>query len=346
MQTLSKVNSETKFILKWGVIIIGSILFLSIALRIGNAIKEKIHPTPLPPPTVAFGKLDSINFPANTNTNLLTYVLDTISGTLPIFPDRLRIYKIAQNRLDFLTLEKIQSKVSLLGFNKNRTLISDNTYQWVDQGNLLKKISFNILTSNFTYSSSFITNPTIQSGANLPAENEAINISKSFLENLSLNLDDIDFAKTKTTLHAIKNYALIPSESVSKAQIIRVDFFQKDIDKIPIFYPTAHFSTINLLVSGGSNPSIVEASYAHKTILNEPATYPIKSASQAFLELKQGKASVSSFANNNTNTAIKNIYLGYYLEEKEQKYLMPIIIFEGDNFTAYISAVKDEWVNK
>ena len=36
-----------------------------------------------------------------------------------------------------------------------------------------------------------------------------------------------------------------------------------------------------------------------------------------------------------------------YLENKEQNFLMPVVVFEGDNgFIAYVSAVTDEWINK
>ena len=43
---------------------------------------------------------------------------------------------------------------------------------------------------------------------------------------------------------------------------------------------------------------------------------------------------------------IKKIYLAYYLSEQRQNYLMPIVIFEGNNnFYAYVQAVQDEWIN-
>jgi len=346
MPTLSKVTSETKFIIKWGSIIILTLFIVFIVAKIGPVIKEKLHPTPPPPPTVSFGKLEALKFPANATDKALIYVIDTISGTLPVFPDRAKIYKIILNRANFLSLENAQNKVSKLGFGTQKSLISENTYQWIDRNTLLRKIAFNILSSDFTFSSSFVTDPTIQSGINLPSESEAINIAKTFLGTLSSFPNDIDTTKTKTSYHTIKNYTIIPSTSISKAQIIRVDFFQNNVDKLPIYYPGALSSTINLLISGGQdNPQVVEALYSYKNISNESATYPIKSASDAFLELKQGKAYISSNAKKDTNVAIKNILLGYYLGKDEQKYLMPIIIFEGDNdFFAYISAVKEEWV--
>ena len=342
MPTLSKVTSETRFVLKWAAIIIVAIL----VVKIGIVIKDKLYPPLPPPPTVSFGKLEAIKFPTNSTDKPLKYTLDTISGAFPVFQDKVKVYKITPNRLNFLSLEKAQSKVSKLDFGTQKSLISENTYQWVDRKQLLRKISFNISSSDFIYSSSFITDPTIQSGINL-SENEATNIAKTFLEDLSSFPDDIDLAKTKTSLYTIKNYTIIPSEGISKAQIIKVDFFQKDIDKLPVYYP-ALSSTISLLIGGGeNNPQVVEAFYTHKDISREYGTYPIKTAQSAFLELKQGKAYISSFSEKDTNVFIKNMSLGYYLGKDEQKYTVPIIIFEGDNdFFAYISAIKDEWVSK
>lgn len=344
MPTLTSVTSETKFILKWGSIIIAILL----VIKIGTAIKEKLYPTPPPPPTVSFGKLESLRFPTNATGKPLRYTLDTIPGTLPVFPDRLKVYKITPNRVDFFSLGKAQDKVSRLGFGTQKSLISENTYQWIDRGTLLRKISFNISSSDFTFSTSFVTDPIIQAGYNLPSETEAINIAKTFLETLSSFPNDIDLTKTKTSYHTIKNYTIIASSSISEANIIKVDFFLHNIDGLPLFHPKASTSIISLLISGGENSlQVVEASYSHKKISNEFATYPIKPASIAFLELKQGKAYILPNGKNDTDVAIKNIFLGYYLGKDEQKYLMPIIIFEGDNdFFAYVSAVKDEWVNK
>lgn len=341
MPTLSKVTSGTRFVLKLGAITIVAIL----VIKIGIAIKQKLYPAPVPPPTVSFGKLEVIKFPANVTKKPLKYTLDTISSTFPVLPDRLKVYKITPNIVSFLSLEKAQSKVSKLDFGSQKSLISENTYQWIDRKQLIRKISFNILSSDFIYSTSFITDPTIRS-INL-SQTEAINIAKTFLEDMSSFPDDIDLTKTKTSLHTIKNYTIVPSESISKAQIIKVDFFQKDVDKLPIYYPTLS-STINLLIGDReNNPQVVEALYTHKDISTEFATYPIKTASEAFLELKRGKAYISSFNEKETNVFIKNMFLGYYLGKDEQKYLIPIIIFEGDNdFFAYISAVKDEWVSK
>ena len=126
---------------------------------------------------------------------------------------------------------------------------------------------------------------------------------------------------------------------------MRVDFFQANIDNLPIFYDSDLTSTINLLV-GKENDGlkIVEAHYSHKNISDESSTYGIKTAAEAFLDIKQGKAYIAVKPNTN-NVSIKNAYLGYYLGNETRDFLMPVIVFQGDNFVAYVSAVTDEWIS-
>jgi len=324
-----------------------SFLILYLGIKIGTFIKEKINPAPLPPATASFGKLDPIEFPQSREAQGFKYTIDTLNGKLPEFPDRTKVYKISPGKIDFLSLEKAKEKVSVLGFKNKESFVAENTYQWIDAGYMLRRISYNILSSDFVFSSSFLTDPIVESGINLPPQNEAIAIAKRFLESQSSFPHDIDETKTKTALFSIKNYTLIPADKIQEAKIIRVDFFQKDIDGLPIYYPSPMLSTINALIAGGQNASqVVEASFFYQDISNDSATYPIKSSSQAFEELKREKASVISYSGKTTDIPVKNVFLAYYLNQKDQQYLMPIIVFEGnDDFVAYVSAVKDELID-
>lgn len=345
MATLTKVTGETKFIIKWGIITSISFLLIFFGIRFVTIVKEILYPAPPTPPTVSFGKLIPIKFPQNTTDKSFTFTVDTLSGKLPEFQNRINVYRITPNKPDFLSLEKAQNKASVLGFNNKKDLVQENTYQWIDEEETLKKISFNIVSSDFTYSTSFITDTNTNSRINLPNSSEAINIAKTFLNRLSSFPEDIDETKTKTSLYDILDYALTPAQKTSNAQIIKVDFFQKSIDNLPIYYENAMSSAISLLIKGEENPKVAEASFYHKNISKESGTYPIKSAEQAFSELKKGQAYISAYSENKSNVLIKNVYLGYYLGKNEQEYLMPIIIFEGNNdFFAYVSAVKDEWM--
>jgi len=340
MPNLSKVRAETRFVLKWGSIL--AILFLVVYL--GMVIKEKIIPTPLPPPTVSFGKLPAIEFPKSQEVKDAKYVIDTLTGKLLELPDRVKVYKIDPGKVDFLSLDRAQEKVSLLGFKNQKSFVSENTYQWVDRGIKLRQISYNISSSNFVFSTSFLTDATIGQN-NLAQPDQAIATAKSFLKSLSSFPEDLDETQTKTSLYAIKNYTIVPGDQ-STAQIIRVDFPQKNINSLPMRYPNSHHSTIYALIAGGQNPEVVEASFQYKNVSNDYATYPIFTSSQAFDMLQEGKAYVLSYFGTENEILIKNVFLAYYIEEKEQKYLMPIVVFEGDDdFVAYVSAIKDEWIN-
>ena len=145
----------------------------------------------------------------------------------------------------------------------------------------------------------------------------------------------------------VENNTLIPTPKISGSKIVRVSFFQKDVDGLPIYYELGITSTIDLLIGKENNElKVVDARYFHKNISQESSTYAIKSASQAFSELKDGKGYIASKDPNIVEITIKKVTLGYYIGQLEQEFLMPVVVFEGENdFVAYISAVKDEWIN-
>lgn len=348
MLTLSQATSLTKKVAKWSAIIVGSVILLLILVRVGRTLKEIIFPTPLPAPTVSFGKLPPIEFPKSLSAQQLNYSIDTVTGALPNFPDRAKVFKIEKPSPGLLAFKKTGEKAARAGFSSSAIRVLGNTYQWVDyQSSALRKINVDIFTSQFSVSSAFLSDSLVISGVNLPDPNNAKAVAQDFLLNLSFLYDDLDLEKTKTNLFSIKDSVLVTATSVSTAQIIEVDFFQKDIDKLPVAYPRVNNSTMNIFVGGGKNqPQVVKAGFFHQNISSESATYPIKTASDAFLELKNGNAYILS-PSDNKNVSIRNVYLGYYMGDKEQNFLMPAVVFEGDNgFIAYVSAVKDEWINK
>lgn len=348
MLTLNQATSLTKNVAKWSAIIIGSVILLLILVRVGKILKEIIAPTPLPPPTVSFGKLSPIEFPKSSSIQQLNYSIDTITGALPNFPDRAKVFKIEKPSPDLLAFRKTGEIVARAGFSSPATRVLGNTYQWSDpQSSTFRKINVDIFTLQFSISSAFLGNQSVILGSNLPDPNKAKTIAQDLLLNLSFLYDDLDLEKTKTNLFSIKDSVLVPATSVSTAQIIEIDFFQKDIDKLPVIYPKANNSTINIFVGGGENQSqVVKADFFHQNISSESATYPIKTASDVFSQLKNGNTYILS-PSNNKNVSIKNVYLGYYMGNKEQNFLMPVAVFEGDNgFIAYVSAVRDEWINK
>lgn len=301
-------------------------------------IKDAIFPAPPPPPTVGFGKLPDIEFPASTNRNL-SYSINTITGTLPTFALSEKVFKMQDVQPDLLSLQRAKEKARSIGFEGTAVEVSENVYQWKDsKGQIL---TMNILDFDFNLSSDFLSKeiPILRFGTDT-----AVETAKEFLQRMGLFYEDIDKTKTTTELFSIKNFRLIPASSLSNTQVVKVNFFQKDINGLSIYYPSTS-TPLNLTVADVESPKVIEGNFFYQKTSEVSSTYPLKTAEQAFDDLKKGNSYISILPQG-AFVSIKKVKLGYYMAEKKQKYLMPVIVFEGDNFQAYVFAVTDEWVNK
>ena len=348
MASLKEVRNLSRHILAIGAIGVVAIFLIVMLVQIGKAIVNTIHPPQAAKPTVAFGKLPTIHFPESQMSPNLTYSLNTLSGNLPDFGDRATVYKMNPAEPNLLALENAKSLVTKVGFLQDPTQISDSEYMWTNTDDLPKRLTVNIFTNNFTLDSDFMTNQDVLSAKNLSDENNAIGNATQFLQNFGLLPQDINTDKTKVTLLSISNGQLIPATSLSTAQIIRVDFFQDDINNLPIFYPQATYSTMYFLIGGGNVDSqIVSAHFTYHAVGQNSATYPIISAKDAYAALQKGQGYIASYDSTDTHITIHNVVMGYYIGETAQNYLQPIIVFEGDHgFFAYIPAVTADWIQQ
>ena len=370
-----------------GIIGVIAIIFCVILFRVGVFIKDIIDPPKIAPPTVAYDLLPALQFPKDAVSSELTYTLNTLTGELPEFPDRLTVYPLVEDKENFLNLDKAKAKVAALGFVTAEGTpipeipLGNASYEWDEQTGIARKIIFNTITFDFKLNSDYLTALNALEAQHLSNQKSAITTAKSFLETVELLPDDLDLEKTEnpekelTYLTAPQLFSidkrvgtLIPATSLAKANVIRVEFYQKDMEyqldtgkpgaafldmKLPILYPHPPHSTMSFwIASGETNAQVVAANYVHHSIVLpeegsvEPlATYPIKTPAEAFEELKEGQGYIASYGKTDTSILINNVYLAYYLGEEKQKYLMPIMVFEGDGgFFAYVSAVKSDWI--
>jgi hypothetical protein len=346
MFTLSQASYDTKEILKWGGLFIAGLVVLVIFIQLFLIVKNAVFPTPPPKPTVAFGKLDPQLFPASVTDKKLVYKINTLTGNLPTLTNQIRVFKIQTFTPDLLSLQNAKDKVDPAGFKSDPTQISGTEYEWTntDPAGLLQKIRMNIIDNNFVATSDFLTNQAALTGA-LPNENDSIKAATHYLNQINTLPGDIDTSKTKTSFFAIQNNTLLPATSLANANAVRVDFFQKDVDQLPIVYEQANFSNINVLV--GVNAEILQAQYFYQAPGSNSGTYPVKTSTQAYQDLQNGSADIISYDGTSTTVSITDAFPAYYLSSQNQNFLMPVIVFEGsDNFTAYVPAVTDEWINK
>ncbi|HWY78901.1 MAG TPA: hypothetical protein VNW29_00930 [Candidatus Sulfotelmatobacter sp.] len=365
---------------------IGGIILLVILFKIGGFIQTILFPPQIAPPNQAYGQLPQIVFPQSTVKGQFTYTINTVDGSLPQnFPDRILLYPVIISQPNLLNLDDAKNKVSSLGFiDQTGNPLTEITrggpnYEWDELIGFQRKIIYNIVNQNFTMTSNYLTSLMVLNAQFLGDQPGAINTVNNFLSSINQLPADVNITLTQnpspdapyeTTpqLYSITNGQLTPTTSLSNAQIIRVDLYQKEIDysftagqnqdlrhfqnfdmKMPIMYPYPPFSTMNFLVASGQNDSnVVSAIFNHQMINTQPdkeATYPIKTVQQAFDELKNGKAYIAAYngSGSGNQVFITKVYLAYYLGVTQQSYLMPVIVFEGQNgFFAYVSAITSD----
>lgn len=346
MPTLSKVKVEFTTVGKWLGLFLGAFIGIFILVKGFFLIKEIISPTPLAGPTVSFRKLPPIFFSQGIEKNF-TYKLDTISGSLPVFSDRSKVYVMNKIEPDILAVDKASAKVESLGFNLKPEQLSDTLYRWTNENPPFQSLILNVNMAEFSISSAFLTDPNVLSANNLPTQEGAITVAKGFLQTLDLYPIDVDENKIQTRISKIDNGLITEASSFSNAKLITVYFSEKDKDSMPIVYPKGVTTSMNITIAGGPfQPQVIDARFFYQKISDKYGTYPIKTSDQAFEELKKGKAYIASYEDTNLNIVIKKVYLGFYVEGRSQDFLEPVIVFEGNgNFRAYVSAVTDEWIS-
>lgn len=325
--SLAKTSKKVRMALKAGLGIL-AVIFLSFVLyRIGYFLKNKFFPAPPVPPEEKFGKLPSLESSRQTET--IIYKLNTLTGKLPNFADRIRVYGIKKDQPGLLTLSKTREKLNNVGFNSQETKISESLYSWKNERSN-SSLQYDIFSHNFDILSNYLSN-------DLPVadENEAKETVSDFLQRITEDTTDLDQEKILTSLFEIKNSVLVQTNSAKLAQVVRIDFFQKPTEGIEIFYPFYSNSSMRFFVTD----QIVEAHFVHKQIdIDNFSTYPIKTSQEAFEELKQAKALIFNPANSK-EVEITDVSLGYFLDEKDQDFVHPIIVFRGKNFKAYVNAL-------
>jgi hypothetical protein len=361
---------------------ITTILLIVIFIRVGISIKNSLYPPVKKPPVQTFGVLPPLQFPKNAVNNNFTYTINTLSGELPTgLPDRLSVFPIVESAPNFLNLDWAKKKVASIGLvSQDGTALpeiqlTNPYYEWDEPMGLYRKIIMNINSFDFKMTSNYLSSLGVLSAKFISDEKSAVNVAQNFLNSMVLTPNDIDLTKTTTQdnpMHYVTNprlyyiqnglqgSTLVQTAKLSQAQVIWLDFYQKDVEydlntgvtegagqkahlKLPILYPNPPHSTMSFWIASGPDSAMVtQALFTHKNIdfKSADATYGIKTSVEAFAELKGGKAYIATYDGSDSNITITDIYLAYYLAEDSKDYLMPIYVFEGKNgFFAYVSAL-------
>lgn len=324
----------------------------------GIAYYNKLYPPAPPPPTVDFGQLPSVNFPdSKVRANLL---LELPTGTIPAFPDRMRVYLAPTKRSGFADPGNALDVATSLGFLFKPLEQSDVEWIWTIQDQLNSKLDMNIVSGQFVMSRQWQNNPSLAAMANFTSDKQVVTDTENYLKKIDLLPNDTVGVEKVSYLKADASN-LVNALSLSDADFVQLDLFRKNIDEIdpnsktkevlasyPFYRTDPSKGLIRVIVSGSNTQSekIIYLGYAYTAVqYDKSGTYPIKTGDEAWSELQKGGGFVTANSPKMGDVKIRRIFLGYYDADNGQNYSMPVYIFLGDQgFTAYVSAVKDSWI--
>lgn len=338
MLNLVTVTKDSRIFLKFSAIFLGVAFIIYMFVQGGILVQNIFFPKPAPPPVQAFGRLPHISFPS-AGTPGIEFRINTIDGNLPVLPDRLNVYKLRLPEPNLLALQAAKRALSGVGFSDNQTKLSDTLYQW-SQTKTGAIMQYDIVTQNFTITSNYLTNPLLSTTRSMPPIDSIQANTYNFVQSINSKTTDINKDKTKVELLEMQNGSLVPSENATRAKYARIILKQNDIDSIPVIYDTPNDSILSFVVAfPDSDFQILEGQFFyHQPDLENKSDYPIKTAETAFNDLTKGNAYMIN-PQNLTSVDITNVELRYYLTKNSSEYVLPVFVFTGINFAAYVEAI-------
>lgn len=339
--------TEASALTKKGLIVSAITIFIALTTwGIWHYYYNYIYLPSLPPvvekPTLAFGPLPKLKFPDPTvASSNFSYSLDTETGALPEkLPELFKVYSVAQLATDLLALDRAKGLAGELDFNKNPEAISATQYKFIDDKNGGELI-VDLDTGNFKFARNTATGSAekFERIEDFISENKQSQGFKGFLSGRELLKEQL---KNGRTLVEYNN----PVKKDST--LVTISLWQDNIDDIPIVTPKFKEGLIKTIATKNrdAEEKYILMDYIFWPVdLNNFGTYPIKTAEEAFQELKNGDGFIA-LEPRSGNVSIIKVYLAYYLSEEYSNYLQPVFVFEGPNFAALVSALKSEFVEK
>ncbi|MBT3249297.1 MAG: hypothetical protein HN846_00870 [Candidatus Pacebacteria bacterium] len=347
--TLTDATHFGRLFVKYGGIFIVVLIVGRIFLRSAIAFWKAVNPPPPPPPTVGFGLLPAISFPYQVSEDQpQSYRLETASGTTPNYGDRAKVFLMLRSTPNLLADQKAREVAATYNFVFEPEVVGSNIYRWQKSQPLETKLEMNIFNSNFEIKSNYLSKPELLVNNELPDDFEAVRLVKDFLKNSDLLPPDIGTASGEIVYLKSLGGEVLPAVSYSDADFLQIDLNRTPIDNLHRMYgPEGYKGSVHAIISGSLNgsDSIVEMEFSYQEVdYQQMETYPIRSSQEALRELQNGQGYVTDFDSEN-EVIIRRVSLGYYQSDKEQDYLQPVYVFEGDNeFIGYVPAVSAKYI--
>lgn len=341
-------------------------IFLIAYFSLGAAwgrIQPVLFPPKIPPPEVAFGKLPPLGIPSLPLKEGSTpqYIVDTKTGRLPNdLPDRLKVYALEVPTPSPLSGQRAGELAVKLGFSGEPKRLSSSEHSFEDKGKG-RTLKINITTGNFLLETDIkkLSEPDL---GQPPSKAAAAEKAKNFLRGLNLLTDDYESGRAEATYMRIEGEALRKVQSLSEAQLTRVDLY-REVEERPILGSRPLEGLIYVVLAEKQEP--VVSFYSWPIDVPMSSTYPLRTVAEAWEKVQAGQAQTvflgpfkgDPFASYEPlapeKIYVRQIYLAYFDSEKFQDFLQPVYVFEGIGLTAdrrqlkyiaYVPAIADAWL--
>lgn len=334
-------------------ILFGSITLVALVigrfvLTAGVAYWIATHPEAPPPPTVGFGLLPPVAFPAQTSDDKPgNYSIEIPSSRMPVFSDRAKVFLMNRSTIDLFTDQKANQVAASYGFVFSPTPLTDTMSRWSKTQPLQATLEMNIKNLNFEIRTNYLSQPQLLGTRNLPSPQDAAQVVKSYINAAQGVAGDIATASGQVKYVRSLGGDLTTAEANADADFLQVDIRRMPVDgDKPFFTPTGADGVIHAIVSGSftGKDRVVEMKYFYQPIdYAERHTYPLRTVESAWQLVQAGEAYVAQKPTSAT-AVIRNISLGYYEDPEEEEYMQPIYVFEGDDgFIAYVPALQSQY---
>ncbi len=291
-----------------------------------------------------FGLLPQPQFPSsNASSSNFTYSLDTATGNTPTlgqddnFPKLIKVYFISQPYTSLLSSERIKKIASEFGLTTEPTISADVEYNFEDGA---KKLKINLDSGNFVYAN----DASISASEKLDEDQQLLTGFQRILTNLDFFKPELTEGKKQIILLKEDGFDLIPTQARSEAKGALISLWPANIGSFALVTPKFNQALINavLMYSANDLANYQSIDYTHWAIdQNEFGTYELKEPAVAFDELKSGKGTII-IEPNKPQVSINSVQIAYYLSSTYSPYLLPIYVFEGPQFVAYLPALKEK----
>ncbi len=356
MTGLPYVADNIKSVLRWAAIIAVSLFGLWLTWLFINFTYKLVFPPPPPGPDIAFGKIRQ-PFVYNSTIDGSVYVLDTPGGSLPNPGQKLTVYALAPVQGEFSSLDSAKKVANSAGLDSEPQKISENEWRFTSSKNPNKSLKYNIVTHNFVYSYDYNADTGALSGIFKTTDEKIVTKARDDLAGFKSLKADLKSGESRVSFYKIVGSNRNKVGSYSEANAVLVEIFRAPISETAeLVEPNPDLANVNVLLSPSmqSEKQLLQLNFVYWDYeKDKTATYPPKSANQAFDDLKNGKAFIAKGAGNNFNSiTISEVKIAYFNPSTDQATLQPVYVFSGKgivsgeskDFTAYVPAVSSDYL--